>query len=327
MSFLARLKMMAGKRARLGLALGSGGARGFAHIGVLKVLEEEKIPVHCIAGCSAGAIIGGLYSGGASVLALEDLAASFSLKEVAKLLLPSFNRGGLIDGGRVKRLLSPYTAGRSIESLSPRFACVSTDLYSGERIVFKEGDLLESIRASISIPGLFTPAICGDRILVDGGVADPLPIGLAYELGADFVIAVRVNRQVEHRHPLPRDGGGNCTADGSSELRIEKQLGEIEDDAGEDWLRNSLRKIVTTYEKARDNRRLTPPILEIILSTISIYERRLSELSIRDAKDIIVVEPALAGIEILDLHKGVQAIAAGEAAMRSRLGDVGRALG
>lgn len=319
MSFIARLKRLLGSGTKVGLVLGSGGARGFAHVGVLKVLEQEGIRLHCIAGASAGALIGGLYAAGTTIEALEELAARFSITEMAKLFLPTFKRGGLIDGKRVKKLLEPYVAGRSIEGLSPRFACVATDLYSGERIVFKAGDLLESIRASISIPGVFTPAICGNRILVDGGVSDPLPLGLAFELGAEFVIAVRVNRQVEKNLSLPDNTGLACTSNGSSELKLEKELTEIEDDEGEDWLRNSLRRIVTSYEKARDNRRLTPPILEIILSTISIYERRLSEISIREAGDLMVVKPALAGIEILDFHKGRQAIAAGEAAMRALL--------
>ena len=103
-------------------------------------------------------------------------------------------RGGFIDGERVRKFLKPYLGAKSIESCSPQFACVATDLAAGERVVFKDGDLLDAIRASIAIPSIFTPATYGDKVLVDGGLIDPLPVDLAFDMGATFVIAVNVNR-------------------------------------------------------------------------------------------------------------------------------------
>ncbi len=293
MSFASRLKRIFGRETRLGLVLGSGGARGLAHIGVLTVLKEAGIPIHCIAGTSAGALIGGLYSAGNTPQALEELFGDISISETARLLIPSLSRGGLVDGKRIKRLIKPYTREKAIEELSPRFACVATDLYSGKRVVFRRGDLLESIRASISIPGVFTPVICGDRVLVDGGVVDPLPVGLAFEMGATFVIAVRVNRQ---------DAGGRS-----------------DDDQDECIFQGHESK-----ESEREKKGLTPPVLEIILSTTSIYERRLSELNVGKPGKRMIIEPALAGIEILDFHKGRRAIDAGAKAMRERLPEIAR---
>jgi len=285
MPFLSRLKRIFGSKARLGLVLGSGGARGLAHIGVLKALEEAHVPLHCIVGASAGALVGGLYSAGTSPAAMEEMVLRLSRTEIAKLFFPTFNRGGLISGSRIKKFIEPYIAGKKIEDLSPVFACVATDLRSGDRVVFKSGDLLESIRASISIPGLFAPAICGDRTLLDGGVVDPLPIGLAFELGAEFVIAVRVGRQ-----------------------KI-RDISETKDSA-------------CVYED-QEHKGAVPAIIETVLSALSIYEQRLSEISIREAKNCIIVEPVLEGIEILDFHKGRQAMDAGEAAMRARMPELG----
>lgn len=291
MSFVTRLKGIFGRESRLGLVLGSGGARGLAHIGVLKVLEEVGIPLHCVVGTSAGALVGGLYCAGATPGELEDLLGGFSLKGVARILLPTSGEGGIVDGRRIKKLIEPYAGEKAIEELSPRFACAATDLTSGEEVVFRSGDLLESIRASISIPGLFTPVRCGDRLLIDGGVVDPLPIRLAFELGATFAIVVRVGRKYSRAPGLE----GDCI--------LGNEKGE---------------------EEKIERRMQVPSATEVLLTTLSIYDFRLSQHSIRSAKDHILIQPSLPGIEILDFHKGAQAIAAGEEAMRARLSELGR---
>jgi NTE family protein len=125
---------------------------------------------------------------------IEEMAANLSLRDMARLFLPTFDRGGFIDGDRVRKFLKPYLSEKRIEDCHPRFSCVATDLTAGERVVFKDGDLLDAIRASIAIPSIFTPATYGDKVLVDGGVIEPLPIDLAFEMGATFVIAVNTNR-------------------------------------------------------------------------------------------------------------------------------------
>jgi NTE family protein len=325
MSFVSRLKRILGRERRLGLVLGSGGARGLAHIGVLKVLEEAGIPLHCVVGSSAGALVGGLYCAGTSPAKLAGLFGNLSRKDVARILLPTMGQGGIVDGRRVKRFIEPYAGGKSIEDLSPSFACVATDLFSGKRVVFDRGDLMESIRASISIPGIFTPVICGDRVLVDGGVVDPLPIRLAFEMGATCAIVVRVGRRFSFERQVAKR---ECVfQDDDTELkpgdRVE-EVEEVENVENVDWLRSSFRRIVASHRMARDEASITPPIVEIILSTLAIYDYRLSELSIKSAGDHILVEPSLPEIEILDFHKGSQAIAAGEEAMRARIAELER---
>lgn len=192
MNILSILKKPFSRKVRVGLALGSGGVKGFSHIGVIKALEEGGVPIHCIAGSSAGAIVGALYASGNSVAKMEELVAKLTSRiEAVRLFSPSF-QGGLADVARVKKFLAPYIGGSRIESLPLKFACIATDLTSGERVVLDRGNILDAIGASMAIPGIFTPTKIGGRVLVDGGVTDPVPITLAREMGAEVVIAVNV---------------------------------------------------------------------------------------------------------------------------------------
>ena len=160
------------KMPKIGLALGSGAARGFAHIGVLEVLEEEKIPVHYIAGTSAGALIGGLYASGLGIKELKEFAYQTDWKKVVILLAPSPSKSGLVSGERIEKFLRSFLGNKKIEELPIPFACVATDILSGEEIIIDKGDLVNGIRASVSIPGILTPVILDGRILADVHVSD-----------------------------------------------------------------------------------------------------------------------------------------------------------
>ncbi|UOE92947.1 patatin-like phospholipase family protein [Alkalihalobacillus sp. LMS39] len=177
-------------RPKIGLALGSGGARGFAHIGVLNVLTEEKIPIDYIAGSSMGALVGALYGVGHSIPNLERFATLFRRKYYVDFTVPKM---GFVTGKKVTELIRVLSKGKRIEDLSPSVWMVATDLRTGERVVFKEGSLPEAVRASISIPGIFVPIKMDNRLLVDGGVIDRVPVALTKEMGADITIAVDVS--------------------------------------------------------------------------------------------------------------------------------------
>jgi len=179
------------KRPTIGLALGSGGARGFAHIGVIKALEEANIPIDYIAGSSMGALVGSLYGSGHSVEVLRKFATMFKRKYFVDMIVPKM---GLLAGNKIKQLVYLLTKGKNIEELSPKVAIVATDLLKGERVIFEKGSVAEAVRASISIPGIFVPEKVEDRLLVDGGVVDPLPIFVVKEMGADITIAVDVSQ-------------------------------------------------------------------------------------------------------------------------------------
>ncbi len=177
------------KKPVIGLALGSGAARGLAHIGVLKALEELNIDIDIISGSSAGALIGGLYSTGIAPDMLKNLAIQIDKKMWMDFTVP---RKGIIKGERIQEILKLITANRNMEELNKKLVIVATDLKTGEEVVFTEGPLHTAIRASISVPGVFEPVEYKGRTLVDGGVVDRVPISILKNMGADIVIAIDV---------------------------------------------------------------------------------------------------------------------------------------
>ena len=180
-------------KSRIGLALGGGGARGIAHLGVWQRLVELGVEVHCIAGSSIGAIAGAIIAAGRVEEALKWCAES-DWKKLPKLFMETqFTSKALTKGTRVEKLLAELVGAKAFDELSTRFAAVATDLNTGERIVMRDGDLLSAVRASMSIPGVFRPVERGGRILIDGQLVDPIPIAACRAMGADKVIAVDIN--------------------------------------------------------------------------------------------------------------------------------------
>ena len=181
---------MAKERPTIGLALGSGGARGFAHVGVLKALENEGIPIDYIAGSSMGALVGSLYGAGHSIETLERFATLFRRKYYIDFIVPKL---GFVAGEKVKELIRLLAKGKKVEELSPKVAIVATDIKKGERVVITDGDVATAVRASIAIPGIFVPEKWNGRLLVDGGVIDRVPVSVVKQMGADITIAVDVS--------------------------------------------------------------------------------------------------------------------------------------
>lgn len=177
-------------RPKIGLALGSGGARGFAHLGVIKVLEEEGIPIDMIAGSSMGALVGCFYGAGLDIDRLYHIAKVFKRKYYLDFTVPKM---GLISGNRVKEFIHIFTHGKQLEQLDIPVHVIATDIQTGERVTFSKGSIANAVRASISIPGVFVPVEVNGRLLVDGGVIDRVPISVVQEMGADIVIAVDVS--------------------------------------------------------------------------------------------------------------------------------------
>ena len=177
---------------KIGLAFSSGGARGTAHIGVLKVLEENGIVPDVIAGSSIGAQIGAAYAAGVPIDEMEVYWRSSSWKRVAKTLFPTIPWSGWSSGRKVTRVLRDLFGERRIEDLSIPYAAVATDLETGEALPITSGPIARAVRASLSVPGLFVPVWIDGHLLIDGGVTDPLPVDVVRFLGADVVIAVDV---------------------------------------------------------------------------------------------------------------------------------------
>ncbi|MGL4819257.1 MAG: patatin-like phospholipase family protein [Bacilli bacterium] len=189
--------------AKLGLALGSGGARGFSHIGVLRVLERHDIKIDYIAGSSMGAVVGALYAAGQPLDLLPLIARAVQQKYFFDF---SIKKMGLIGGERIQQIFDMYTLGLPIEQFKIPTAIVATDLMNGQRVVFTEGDASMALRASVSIPGIFVPVEDGGRVLVDGGVIDRIPVSVVREMGADVIIGVDVS-------PIEPRGNLNNIAD------------------------------------------------------------------------------------------------------------------
>jgi len=179
-------------RPKIALVLSGGASRGFAHIGVIKVLEANRVPIDIIVGTSAGSLTGAMYAYYADAAKLEKAAWGLTEDTVFDFSLPNV-LVGVVKGESIVTFINSRIPVKNIEDLKIPFAAVATDLVTGEKIVFKTGPVSTAVRASISIPGIFRPLIIGKKILVDGGVVDNVPVDVARSLGADIVIAVDVS--------------------------------------------------------------------------------------------------------------------------------------
>jgi NTE family protein len=188
------------RKKKVGLALSGGAARGLAHVGVLDVLQEEGIPIDMIAGTSAGAVMGAVYASGQDTHKMIEHALEAGLKRFTPLIDPSLPRTGFLKGNKITDLLSGYLGGNiRFTDLKIPFACVATDIDTGEEVVINNGLVLDALRATISIPGIFTVVKREGRYLVDGGLTTPVPVNIVKRMGADFIIAVNVNADVSQR--------------------------------------------------------------------------------------------------------------------------------
>lgn len=186
------------KPAKIALVLGAGSSKGFAHIGVLKILEANKIPIHMIVGTSVGSVVGSLYAYGQNAFELQKLSFSVEKGDIVDLTIPD---NGFIKGEKLEEFVNKILKYTPIEKLKIPFYAVATDIQNGQEIVFGKGNTGTAVRASCSIPGLFRPVRIGDRMYVDGGVVSPVAVDAARRFGADIVIAVDITTGVERTLP------------------------------------------------------------------------------------------------------------------------------
>ena len=187
------LKRLIYQSPSLGVALGSGGARGLAHIGVLRVLEQSGHRVTHVAGSSMGALVGGFYAAGFSIAEIEALALKTTWKQIRSLVFDPSLRRGLLRGHKIVNFLEEHLGDKTFADCTIPLALAATDRLTGELVTLRDGRLVDAIRASISIPVLFEPVLYQNRELTDGGVSTPIPVAMARELGAQVVIAVNLD--------------------------------------------------------------------------------------------------------------------------------------
>ncbi len=191
------------KRKKIGLALGSGGLKGFAHVGVIKVLEENNIPIDFIAGSSIGALVGGLYAANKDIKQLEEIIFTTDVKKGLGLLDPCLSKG-FLRGRKIEEFVNHYLYRKNFDDLKIPLAVVATNLRTGEAEIIQSGDLTSAIRASISVPIVFQPVKREGKLLIDGGMTMPIPIKVLKQMGADIVIAVNLYNAFERPKRFPK---------------------------------------------------------------------------------------------------------------------------
>jgi NTE family protein len=297
---------------RIGLALGGGSARGWSQIGVIEVLEEAGIHPGVVAGCSIGAVVGGCYAAGQLGL-LKSFALSLTRRSVMGLLDLRL-RSGLIAGDRLKRRLQHDLADRRIEGLPIRFASVATDLHSGEEVWLTEGCLVEALRASYALPGIFPPVRCGARLLLDGTLVNPVPVSIARALGADLVICVNLNGDA-------RPGGPHAPA----RITAEPVMPPAARRPRRWSLRGSKFHGASPHTTARENGSnglATPGMARVMLDAFNITQDRISRARlVGDPPDIAIV-PRLAEMGLFEFHRAAEGIALGRAAAQAALPQI-----
>lgn len=300
---------------RLGLALGSGAARGLAHIGVLKVLDEARIPVHAIAGTSIGAFIGALYAAGVPVQRMEAVARELDWRNLARLLNLTVPTSGLIDGNKLVAFMAGLLPVHSFEALRIPLAVTATDIETGEPLIIRKGDLLKALRAALAFPGIFPPVLFNDRFLVDGGLCNPVPADVARHLGADRVIGVCTIPDVDKQTPeafMPGAPPG-----------IEQGRHDWFSTVGIEQLLRRLFGSGTAPEPAAEaNGRKVPGIFRVCAQSVAIMENQINALRLVENNHDLILRPKCPGITLLEFHRAAEIVAAGEEAARAALAEI-----
>lgn len=303
---------------KVGLALGSGSARGWAHIGVIKALTEAGVHVDYIAGTSIGAVVGAVYASG-KIETLENVVRQFDWKQIVSFFDVVFPKSGLIDGNKVADFVRAHVAPGNIEDLGLPFRVISTDLETGSEVVIQEGDVIEAVRTSISIPGIFTPAKKDGRLLLDGGLVNPVPVSVVRDMGADFVIAVDLNHDI-----IEKKGAGKTPVSSLAKRSLD---GEIEyNPTQKGWIRNvlngrvmSMDLPVLTQIKQWMTKDPVPSIFEVLVSSINIMETQITATRLKAEPPDLLIKPKLGHLKFLEFHRAEEAIAEGYREMKSHI--------
>lgn len=291
---------------RIGIALGSGSARGWAHIGVLRALEEMGIQPDIIAGCSIGSIVGAAYAAG-NLTHLEQAVLSFNKLDLVRFfdLNPSLN--GFVHRERLQQFLNEHVCAtdQTFADLKHKFATVATYLGSGREMWFTEGNVIDGIMASIALPGLFAPFSYQDQWLVDGGLVNPVPVSLCRALGADVVIAVNLNGAITRRHFQPSPPKPSVALDLST-AKAETVPNKIS-------LTNvaaSLRDYsATLFNPSRGMP--APNLIEALAGSINIMQDKITRSRMAGDPPDILLAPKLTDISLLEFYRAQEAMNAG----------------
>lgn len=290
------------RKPRIGLVLGSGSARGWSHIGVIRALEEAGIKPDLVCGTSIGALVGAAYAAG-DLDRFEQWVLGLRIREVVSFMDVGLG-GGLLKGEKLMDFFRRNFSDRPLENLPMPFAAVATSLQNGAEVWLRQGSTIDAVRASIALPGLFTPVRQDRALLVDGGLVNPVPVSLARAMGADVMIAVDLGSDMLGRH-LDRDAPP------------EMPEGGREDGAENngDWWRRLQGNLATMMPARSADEVEMPSMLNVLTSSINVMQVRIARSRMAGEPPDIVVAPRLAHFGLLDFHRAQEAIDEGRRAV------------
>ena len=299
---------------KVGLVLGSGSSRGWAHIGVIEALQDAGIPVHLVTGCSVGAFIGAIFtSGGLEQLkryVIEmDGESMFSFSDL------SFISPGLLDGDKkVKELFCMHSDKKDFSELEIPLKVVAVDMHSGDRVILDSGDLVKALRASMSYPGIFAPVRHKNRWLVDGGVLDPVPVGVARTMGADIVIAVNLDSDlISRRRHQKTDAVPEIKPPPISNEFLKNLAARYES------AEKAIRERLELQEKKEEK---PPGIPQAINASIQLMQQRITRVNFAVNPPDILITPRLGDLKMFDYDQVEHAIEEGYIAARNKVNDI-----
>jgi NTE family protein len=293
---------------RLGLALGSGSARGWAHIGVLDALLALGLRPAVVSGASVGALVAGAYA--ANTLGpLETWVRDLTQREVWRLVDATFRGGGVMNGNRLMQAVAEQIGNPEISSLPVSFAAVAADLYTGEEIWLRSGPLMSAIRASSGLPGLFAPTWLDGHWLIDGGTVNPVPVSVCRALGAEVIIAVDLSRSVTRKTRRVEHAA-------SGEEPGQPEDTDLEESEGSAVLSRWYGLVDGLVESFRA-RRNEPGLLETMSNSVNIMQDRITRSRLAIDAPELLLRPDLADFQLMDFHRADEAIAIGRAAVEA----------
>ena len=285
--------------------MGSGSARGWAHIGVLRGLLERGIEPVVVTGSSSGALVAAAYASD-QLDALELWVRSLTKLDVWRLLDPNFSGGGVMRGDRLMRAVGEQLQDQTIESLQRGFGAVAVDLHSGKEVWIQKGSILSAVRASSGLPGLFKPILHDDRWLIDGGVLNPVPVSLCRALGADYVIAVNLNRSRVRDEMRKLPAQDEEKPQHSLSVRDSNELFAR-------WA-GLFESFVSSLRAEREPSE--PGMIEVMYTTINIMQDQISRARMMDDPPNLLVTPRLDDFHLMDWHRAAEAIEMGYQAVQ-----------
>jgi NTE family protein len=304
-------------RKTVGLVLGCGSSRGWAHIGAIEALEDANIPIDLIVGCSIGSFVGAIYASG-SIKSLREFVLKMDGKKVFSYFDIVLPRSGLLDGTKkLRELFSIHTNVKKFSELKIPVMMVATDLETGQKVVLKSGNILDALRASISIPGLFAPARVKNRWLVDGGLVDPVPVSVARAVGADIVVAIDLSSGIISKQKRKKQKTQNeKTLVGQEEGKNEliKKLSDYYEKAGLSF-KNKINDLLKKEAS-------TPDIIESVTTSINIMQDRITRINLAVTPPDVLIQPHLGELKMLDFDQVEHTIEEGYIRAKEKIEDI-----